>query len=221
MLFTKVLFIPILFYIVFVHSSTIINIEEEEDSDLQQEGHALIRDLIADQIQSTAQLEHAVELQPMSVAASETTTTTVTTTTTSDLVSLVILKSSRYVMQLIGVIISLCATAWIVENWISPTHATAPTPNVLYYPPNDKMYKNSITNTNEQSHNCNNGFGCNQHMCWRSCADEVHNANDFESWCFTSPDIENKRYYHRCNKHEDCSPCWNCLGVCHSQKPQQ
>lgn len=61
---------------------------------------------------------------------------------------------------------------------------------------------------------CNNNFGCNQSLCWRSCT--VHRENDlvpdYTSWCFTSPDKNG--IVHQCESHLDCSGCWECSHPC-------
>lgn len=61
---------------------------------------------------------------------------------------------------------------------------------------------------------CNNDYGCDNNMCWRTC-----NATEGDlSWCFTTPKLkgeEKDEQYHICTYSYECSPCWSCVGSCY------
>lgn len=63
---------------------------------------------------------------------------------------------------------------------------------------------------------CKGDFGCDRNLCWRSC-DRTVGKNGTDSWCYTKakPDSSN---YQKCKFPHDCSPCWDCLGVCNIPK---
>lgn len=64
---------------------------------------------------------------------------------------------------------------------------------------------------------CKRDFGCDHNLCWRTCGDElgVHEKNKPQSWCYTAPKTE-LRNYQQCIHSHECSPCWECIGVCHA-----
>lgn len=75
------------------------------------------------------------------------------------------------------------------------------------------MFKNFLFNTtNGGGGVCSNDFGCNKNVCWRSCYSDESSA--IPKWCFSAPNPQ-KRRYHACTTANDCSPCWECLDVCH------
>lgn len=59
---------------------------------------------------------------------------------------------------------------------------------------------------------CKHQFGCDQNLCWKSCGNSTH------SWCFTTAKSESIDIQ-VCYADYDCSPCWDCLGICHTPKP--
>lgn len=110
------------------------------------------------------------------------------------------------VLQLIGVTASLVAA-----NVLTPMLQTKiePTTTTIV----EKTYQNSNI-TLIPSKMCPHDFGCDQNVCWRSCDTGVKGDNG-KSWCYTTSNHQLKKY-HQCIKPHDCSPCWECLGVCHT-----
>lgn len=56
---------------------------------------------------------------------------------------------------------------------------------------------------------CKGHFGCDQNICWKGC------GNNTLSWCFTTRDSQKIQV---CTADIECSPCWDCLGHCHTPK---
>lgn len=65
---------------------------------------------------------------------------------------------------------------------------------------------------------CEYDFGCDRNLCWRTCGagSDNNGKNDAHSWCYTAAKTESHNYQ-QCIYSHDCSPCWECLGACHSQ----
>lgn len=59
---------------------------------------------------------------------------------------------------------------------------------------------------------CNINFGCNNNVCWKTCYDD--DIRNQQVWCYTSSNPKSHDY-HQCDTHTDCSPCWECVEVCH------
>lgn len=83
-----------------------------------------------------------------------------------------------------------------------------------------------IPSTINPSEMCANDYGCDNNICWRTCSEysseKKHDENLGKgitpSWCFTTS--EPKEYqFHQCVHSYECSPCWSCLGPCHSPHP--
>lgn len=121
-------------------------------------------------------------------------------------------KISGSFSQLCGITLSLVG-ANLITSWIQSS-----TP---------------IINTQETAHKCqanyssfnpskicDKEFGCDRNICWRSC-DDVHDGNktliNTHSWCYTTP-THSSHTYQQCIYPHDCSPCWECLGGCHSKR---
>lgn len=65
---------------------------------------------------------------------------------------------------------------------------------------------------------CKGDYGCDRNVCWRSCdRTDAHGKNRTDSWCYTKSKPEAQQY-HKCKFPHDCSPCWDCLGVCNIPK---
>lgn len=112
---------------------------------------------------------------------------------------------SMNIAQLIGIMLSLVG-ANLLTTKLEPF--TIPNTQTV-------MYKNT---TLTPSQICKSDFGCDRNLCWRTCdtkfdEDEQQNA---QSWCFTSPKPTNNKFQ-ECKNSNECSPCWDCLGLCHSK----
>lgn len=79
---------------------------------------------------------------------------------------------------------------------------------------------------------CAYDYGCDKNVCWRTCSEyssgyidhhnKVHEEKMGEetaqSWCFTTSKPKEQQF-HPCEFSYECSPCWSCLGPCHSPQP--
>lgn len=126
------------------------------------------------------------------------------TTSTRNIVFSHIKKISLGVVQLMGITLSLVSANLITSKFepVIESDATINNDNITVLKPS-----------------CNRDFGCNRNVCWRACdADSSDNGkNKSLSWCFTTPKPE-ARKYQQCIHSHDCSPCWECLGGCHSKR---
>lgn len=86
---------------------------------------------------------------------------------------------------------------------------------------NQHCVDNNVTNflpSKAPSQQCEYDFGCDRNMCWRTCnaGSVVREESNSQSWCYTTSTHESHNYQ-QCLYSHDCSPCWECLGACHSQ----
>lgn len=77
------------------------------------------------------------------------------------------------------------------------------------------IYNNSTFIPSEM---CKYDFGCDDNVCWRTCEKAVNNISHMNSWCYTTSPGE-KPSFQKCIHSYECSPCWDCLGPCHSKAP--
>lgn len=70
----------------------------------------------------------------------------------------------------------------------------------------------SSSSSSTEDELCENKFGCNQGLCWRSCIVDKYTGESYESWCFSKAD-KNGIFQH-CKTHLDCSGCWECSNPC-------
>lgn len=116
-------------------------------------------------------------------------------------------KVSVYALQLLGVTISLVSANILSSAILDPPSS----PQMLI--------TNNVTSI-APAQMCNRDFGCIRNVCWRACDESTgRKQNRTASWCWTTANTE-ARKYKQCIDHHDCSPCWECLGQCHSQKLQ-
>lgn len=111
-------------------------------------------------------------------------------------------KFSYSTVQLVGIMFSLVGANLLTKIF---------EPNVL--PLQSSIIDNDNNNSTsiKPSQLCKSDYGCDRNVCWRSCGKE---SDDTRSWCYTTPNLES-RNYQQCIYSYDCSPCWECIGVCH------
>lgn len=114
------------------------------------------------------------------------------------------------VAQLIGVTISL-VSANIISAKFEPT-IISPTPTVI-----NKITHHGNNTSFRPSEICVEDFGCDRNICWRSCDKGLNNHDNSPKWCYTTSKPGSHKYQ-QCIYAHDCSPCWECLGTCHSLK---
>lgn len=128
-------------------------------------------------------------------------------------------KYANMVIQLMGITISLVGANMITG------YLDAYLPQKKYavdYPTNNNYNNNTSASASNRLPNeiCQNNFGCDRGLCWRSCDDKAA-----ESWCYTAPKTIIEEFKisastailgKTCKHHFDCSPCWSCLGVCNT-----
>lgn len=114
------------------------------------------------------------------------------------------------VLQFIGVTGSLIA-ANIFTPWFQSSPTTITPTNVNNIKTNEQ-YNTAIV----PSKICPHDFGCDRNVCWRSCHTNEKETN-VKSWCYTRLNLKSNDYVECAHPH-DCSPCWECLGVCHIEK---
>lgn len=115
------------------------------------------------------------------------------------------------VLQLIGVTISLIAAnvlSPILQTKIEPTTLTTTTTAVNSY-----QYDNITLNPFKL---CPHDFGCDRSVCWRSC-NSTAKGTIGKSWCYTSANPRSNKP-EKCLHIYNCSPCWECLSVCHTPR---
>lgn len=109
------------------------------------------------------------------------------------------------IVQLFGITLSL-VSANLLTSIFEPTIIT----------PHQTMIVDKITSPSPRM--CEHDFGCDRNVCWRNCdSSNAHKNSSVKSWCFTSPNTE-AHDYQRCIYPHDCSPCWECVGACHTPR---
>lgn len=114
------------------------------------------------------------------------------------------------VLQLIGITASLVSANLITNMFQSST----PSLFGLNSHASENVSTTLIINPSEMC-GIKHQYGCIRDLCWRTC-DNHSNATNMTSWCFTTAHDTVPKYQH-CKRTEDCSPCWECLGVCHTR----
>lgn len=114
-------------------------------------------------------------------------------------------KVSLAIIQLIGIMFTLVGANILTEllNNANKQRYGAP------------LYIENVTNITP-TRMCDNDFGCNRNMCWRTCNVDLTGDEPMFSWCYTKPD-ESDKNLHSCQEANECSPCWSCFGPCHFQ----
>lgn len=123
------------------------------------------------------------------------------------------------IVQMLSFMITLIG-ANLLTNRLEQSQ-TAPTQHV----PNNLTQRRNVS-----LEMCSSDFGCHQNICWKTCdanktiSNLKVNANEqMQSfWCYTTStlkklnvnDSDSDLQY--CNYIYDCSPCWDCLGACHT-----
>lgn len=100
----------------------------------------------------------------------------------------------------------------IAANIFTPWFQTMLTPNAY----DIKSYEQYNNSTILPSKICPHDFGCDRNVCWRSCIINGKESN-VKSWCYTRLNATSNEYAECVHPH-DCSPCSECLGVCHVKK---
>lgn len=118
-----------------------------------------------------------------------------------------IIKFSLGITQMICMTVSL-----IAANIFTPFFQTTSQAKNIGFNSFAQMHQNYSNFSPSQK--CQHDFGCDQNICWRSCGNDVKTR---KSWCYTAPNANSRKITH-CNNPHDCSPCWNCIGVCHMPK---
>lgn len=81
----------------------------------------------------------------------------------------------------------------------------------------ENILKNS-TDIHKQTENCENDFGCNKNLCWRTCKTNStlsqHQQNEQQAWCYTTSNSKLNKT-HQCIHPQECSPCWECISKCY------
>lgn len=116
-------------------------------------------------------------------------------------------KVTVYVLKLVGITISL-VSANLLSSMFEPAISSHPT-----------IISNNISSV-APVQLCDRDFGCVHNVCWRACdasVDVQHGENRTRTWCWSSPNAETHGFQ-QCIYAHDCSPCWECLGQCHSRK---
>lgn len=116
--------------------------------------------------------------------------------------SVAFIKISQSVFQLVGILLTLVGANLLTAKL---------EPFVVH-----QININKPTITPPEM--CNNDFGCDSNMCWRTCnvVDNVSNEQKkdiTQSWCYTTSKA-NYSNYHSCIFSSECSPCWSCVGSC-------
>lgn len=112
------------------------------------------------------------------------------------------LKIIKHIAQIGGIMVSL-----VGANLITSALQPFAMPNSV-----EPSQTSHIPIRSEQSiptKLCDQQFGCHRNLCWKGC------GNSNTSWCFATPKNEIKKL-HACEAAYDCSPCWKCIGVCHT-----
>lgn len=115
-------------------------------------------------------------------------------------------KITSSTVQLCGIMITLVG-ANLLTKIFEPSIA-----------PSQYSFADNITSASASiipSELCKRDFGCDRNVCWRTCGEEMVDG-ERNKWCYTSPKSE-IRDYQQCVHSYDCSPCWECIGVCHTR----
>lgn len=112
---------------------------------------------------------------------------------------------SKSILQLFGVTLSL-----VGANLLTMIFESGSNSSTLKYTTHNTTIHTPRT--------CKRDFGCDDNICWRSCPETgvLQNISSL-SWCFASPKPKDNKF-HRCDHNHDCSPCWPCMGACHSEQ---
>lgn len=110
------------------------------------------------------------------------------------------------VLQLIGVTASLVGANIITPIFQQKFYTTTTTASVATV----LQHGNSTLSPSKM---CPHDFGCDRNVCWRTCSIDSKGVNG-KYWCYTTSSQQTKKY-HQCIEPYDCSPCWECLGICH------
>lgn len=138
-------------------------------------------------------------------------TTTATTTTRSistgrSTVVMLVKAMSRGLLHAGGIMLTLVGASLLttkLEPFLTNRMVEINVANIVTTTP---------TNTPQQI--CENDFGCDGNICWRTCESSEHKENEgIKPWCFTSPN-PNETDHHRCIFAQQCSPCWTCISPC-------
>lgn len=104
-----------------------------------------------------------------------------------------------------GAVLGPIAQRWY-DSWHDVDNKQTPIPSTLPASVKQKFNPSQI---------CQNDFGCDRNICWRTCNSDNVKITNRIGWCYSSPDLSAHKYQH-CNFAHDCSPCWHCLGVCNA-----
>lgn len=115
----------------------------------------------------------------------------------------IVKKVTLNVVQLIGIMLSL-----VGANLLTRIFESSAVPQVLI---ND--IDNITSFTPSETHF--RDYGCDNNVCWRTCGDKFNNPEKNKQWCYSSPTPESRKY-HECLYLHECSPWWECIGICHS-----
>lgn len=77
----------------------------------------------------------------------------------------------------------------------------------------ENILKNSTIN-HTQTENCEDDFGCNRNLCWRTCKINSTNSQQ-QAWCYTTSDPKLNKTQ-QCMHPQECSPCWECVSLCYA-----
>lgn len=115
----------------------------------------------------------------------------------------VVKKVSLNVLQLIGLMLTL-----VGANLLTQSFESSAVPQVLI---NDIDNRTSFTPSETHFRE----YGCDNNVCWRTCGEKLNRSEENKQWCYSSPKPELRKYQECLYLHE-CSPWWECIGVCHS-----
>lgn len=117
----------------------------------------------------------------------------------------IVKKVSLNIVQLVGIMLSLVG-ANLLTKMFEPSAA----PQVLT---NDISNSNITSFAPSETHF--RDYGCDNNVCWRTCGEKFEKSEKNKQWCYSSPKPELHKYQECIYLHE-CSPWWECLGICHS-----
>lgn len=117
-------------------------------------------------------------------------------------------------MKLLGSTFKMCAltASLVASNLISAVLQ----PKFVQQTDEYENITSTIESTFKPTELCPGDFGCDGNLCWKHC--EIgKNESNADSWCFTTPKPEEHQFQY-CKHSHDCSPCWDCIGICNSNK---